>query len=58
MSRSSYNQGQRDGSRNRYKPTGKSPYLAGILGWSKADAKNKKSYDSGWGNGRKGRKRS
>jgi hypothetical protein len=57
MSRSSYNKGQRDGSRNRYKPTGKSPLLAGIFGWSSKDAKNKQSYDKGWSNGRKQMKR-
>ncbi len=57
MATSSYRKGQRDGSRNRYKPTGKNPLWAGIFGWSTADEKNKKSYDRGYANGRKNRKR-
>ena len=57
MSRQSYSQGQKDGSRNRYKPTGKKPYLAGIFGWNAKDEKNKKSYDKGYENGSKQRKR-
>jgi hypothetical protein len=57
MSRYSYNQGQKDGSRNRYEPTGKKPYLAGIFGWNAKDEKNKRSYDKGYSNGCKQRKR-
>jgi len=57
MPRRTYNQGQRDGSRNRYKPTGKNPLFAGLTGWSRKDEKNKQSYDKGYTNGRKHRKR-
>jgi|GEM_PF-3117221 len=57
MSKRSYKTGQKDGSRNRYKPTGKNPLWAGILGWSSKDVKNKRSYDSGYANGRKHPKR-
>jgi hypothetical protein len=57
MSRRSYNQGQRDGSKNRYRPCGKSPLLAGIFGWSRSDERKKRAYDNGWANGRKNRKR-
>jgi hypothetical protein len=57
MSKRSYTKGQRDGSKNSYRPTGKSPLLAGILGWNAKDEKNKRSYDKGWSNGRKHRKR-
>ncbi len=57
MSRYSYSKGQSDGSRGRYKPSGKNPLLAGIFGWSGKDEKNKKSYDKGYSNGRRQRKK-
>ena len=50
--RKSYSQGQRDGSKNRYRPTGKNPLWAGLTGWSKRDQTNKTAYDKGYKNGR------
>lgn len=54
MSYKEFKRGINDGKNNSYKPH-KGAIGAFLTGWSKDDQKKKKSYDGGWGKGKKSR---